>query len=83
MANEEAVVICGRCRNCANWSGDEQDGFRICTQPLAYIGYWKAAKDAEPNGLLIEGDEGWGWYTGPEFGCVNFTAANKQPRGPL
>ena len=68
---------CGRCKNCAHWSGESHDGFRTCEQPLAYVGYYQKAKDTEPNGLLIEGDEGWGWYTGPEFGCVNFVPADE------
>ena len=26
----------------------------------------------DPDGLMIEDDEGWAWVVGPEFGCVHF-----------
>jgi hypothetical protein len=27
------------------------------------------------DAVNIEDDEGWGWVTRPEFGCVHFTPA--------
>lgn len=29
-----------------------------------------------PDGVLVECDEGWGFYVGPDFGCVHW-----KPRG--
>jgi hypothetical protein len=45
---------------------------RTCNHPNVYIGYRATPKDAGEDGLLIEGDEGWGWYSGGKFGCVLF-----------
>jgi hypothetical protein len=30
-----------------------------------------------PDGFWGEDDEGWGFVTGPEFGCVHFTAKDR------
>lgn len=62
------------CEKCKFWSGEEYQGFRTCEQPFAEIGYSMEPSRMPNNGLLIEGDEGWGWYVGPKFGCVNFEA---------
>ena len=45
-----------------------------CEQPKAFLGYGIDPDDVPPDGLLIEDDEGWAWFVGPDFGCVNFEA---------
>ena len=66
------IVMCGRCKDCKYWVGKEWGGMRTCEHDNVYVGYHRKPEDVGPAGLIIEGDEGWGWYSGPEFGCVNF-----------
>lgn len=63
-----------RCGDCEHWhhrqahlgqcykwyGGNGQDGY-----------VWKN-EDIPLNGVVVETDEGWGAYTGREFGCVLF-----------
>ena len=72
----EHLVMCGRCKNCAHWEGQEYEGMKTCDHDSVSIGYYGTPQDVGPAGLLIEGDEGWGWYTGPEFGCIHFKQKN-------
>lgn len=82
MEKFRAMVIAHRgaperpinCKGCKYWTGEKNKHLRVCEQPKAYIGYHQKAKDTAKDGLIIEGDEGWGWYVGPEFGCVHFEA---------
>lgn len=44
-------------------------GYGSCTR----WDYGYGTRDAlPPNGVMIENDEGWGAYMGPQFGCVLF-----------
>ena len=68
------------CDKCKWWVKQDEnlrmdsEGFRTCEQPKAKIGYkWNVA-DIPLDGLWLENDEGWAWYTGPKFGCVNFVS---------
>lgn len=73
-ANNEIdnTVTCGLCKNCEHWSGDKWDQMRTCECPSMDIGYQGKPSNTDNDGVLIEGDEGWGWFTGPEFGCIHF-----------
>lgn len=35
-----------------------------------------------PNQVQVEGDEGWGFFTGPEFGCVHFQSTSEPQERP-
>lgn len=61
----------GRCKDCKHVI-EATDGL-TCEHPMIYMGYHSEDHlDEHPDGLIIEGDEGWGWIVGPEFGCVHF-----------
>ena len=62
------------CKSCKWWvvNNEHEDELRTCEQPKAIIGYrWNPA-DMPTDGVWIENDEGWAWFTGPDFGCVNW-----------
>ena len=42
----------------------------LCNNPKFLIGYGEPAVPVD--GMLMEIDEGWGFYVGPEFGCIHF-----------
>ncbi len=65
------------CDKCKWWvEQDEYSNSRgilhTCEQPKAKIGYQWSSDDMPKDGIWIENDEGWGWFTGPKFGCVNY-----------
>ena len=63
------------CKDCKYWSGTSgkqgNEKLRGCLHPSHIMGYREAADLVPDNGILVEGDEGWGMETGPMFGCVN------------
>jgi hypothetical protein len=71
------------CKDCKFWQDDSDDGYapivkefemRTCSNiERFYTGYNCNPKDIGDSGAWIEGDEGWGWMTGGNFGCVHFT----------
>lgn len=73
----------GRCKDCRHFIGDNEheaakrDVSTIpptCRHPSFRFGY--QIEDEPPaDGLHVEGDEGWCWIVGPEFGCVHFERA--------
>ena len=64
------------CKACKSWTKDgpwklENSPHRFCAQE---IDDGRNGVD-RPNGIFYEDDGGcYGLMTGPEFGCVNFTA---------
>jgi len=63
-----------KCKECKYWEeGYGYEGIlKTCNQPKAKKGYRWNADDMPDDGLWLENDEGWAWFTGPEFGCINF-----------
>lgn len=66
-----------RCKNCSHWGldrvyagRDEKARLKSCSSDAFRISYF--ANDTPDNGVDVESDEGWGFFTGPEFGCVHF-----------
>jgi hypothetical protein len=65
------------CKTCRFW-GHPIDEYRsggwerlgTCSSPLFLRGYTISVEEIPDNGALIEDDEGWGIYTGPDFGCI-------------
>ena len=64
------------CKNCKWYTDGDQADSHTCDQPKALIGYSHWLHDLPNDGVWIENDEGWAWYVGPDFGCVNFEQAN-------
>lgn len=63
----------GRCKDCKHAVPTDHYGPRLtCKHSKFLLGYYYSIDEFEPDGLLIENDEGWGWVVGPEFGCVHF-----------
>ena len=65
----------GRCRSCSFWKSPSEtsrapEGFGDCSCPKYKMGY--RVDEADSDGVVVEGDEGWGFVTGPEFGCVHW-----------
>lgn len=68
------------CQHCKHWiqvagisDGRCPAGYGMCACPMIYYGY-SCADDIEKSDTdraVIENDEGWGMFTGPDFGCVH------------
>ncbi len=69
-----------KCAKCQSWNPFREegftrqpDGFGSCMSEAWKRGYgWPNDEPAPASGILVEDDEGWAFYTGPEFGCVHF-----------
>lgn len=54
---------------------------------LGNCGRWRQGYDWQPqqiarNEVVVEGDEGWGAFMGPDFGCVLWESApERKPQG--
>jgi len=57
-----------RCKNCKYYSDHS------CSCDKFEIGYYDFNLDLPENkdSVRVEGDEGWGFEVGEEFGCVHF-----------
>lgn len=68
----------GNCKNCAYWKRYDHTVYKRLGNCLAWRGgdgeggYGWGEDEIPDNGVVVETDEGWGAYTGPEFGCVLF-----------
>ena len=82
-----------RCKNCKHFiSSFEDDNLAVdkfggkCTNEKLHVGYngrfvdygvKKDDGDVNPDGCIIEDDEGWGIMVGMDFGCIHFEDVNK------
>lgn len=71
------------CKDCTFWTlGGHEDfttdevptQFGSCTQVAWVRSYDRRDPALTWAGVLVEEDEGWGFFTGPLFGCVHFEA---------
>lgn len=66
------------CETCTYWhTMDHDEGMTgrmgNCDCPLMLYGYrTTASEEIKEKGAIIEDDEGWGMYTGKNFGCVHW-----------
>lgn len=72
------------CKNCRFWERPaekySQGGrFGQCSSPKFLVGY-DDYSSKEDDQVVVEGDEGWGFTTGPNFGCIHF-AEKDAPEG--
>ena len=68
------------CKDCQYWGTEVvlkgADNMRGCDHENVYVGYqyndkhinWSSPPD---DAIVVEGDEGWGFVSGPCFGCIN------------
>lgn len=63
-----------KCKNCKHWNKSSERPLKECSSPKLFMGYAIPDGDIPDDGILCEDDEGWGMVTGPNFGCVHFTA---------
>lgn len=64
-----------KCRACHYYHPLEGSHLGSCHKWLGGNGgssYGWKGKDIPMNGVVVETDEGWGAYMGPDFGCVLF-----------
>ncbi len=70
-ADRGPLVLCGDCRF---WKGEGTGRLGECESEKFKRGY-NTLFDAVPiDGVLVENDEGWAFYTGREFGCIHGAA---------
>ena len=66
----------GRCKDCRYWQITDRHWTKVekntCRAPAMLFGYGFEPHEVPDDGVLIEDDEGWGWLTGPDFGCVHW-----------
>ena len=69
----------GLCRNCRHFRPDgvtEEDtdrlGWDAAPNQCArwHVGYGIDINKLAANEVVVEGDEGWGMWVGPDFGCI-------------
>jgi hypothetical protein len=51
-------------------------GYAQC-RSAAFLRSWGDLDVVPSDGVVYETDEGWGFYTGPDFGCVHFKDAGR------
>lgn len=63
----------GTCRDCKNWDGASNwhEPFGYCCSPKWIGGYHVEEKTLALDMCHYEDDEGWGFATGPDFGCIH------------
>ena len=69
------------CKDCKYWNIAMGESVRITTAKRAGLGYcvcehFRFGYNYDPheflsNDVWVENDEGWGFYTGPDFGCIH------------
>lgn len=67
------------CKTCKWWGPSyvseyrhtPESGFGHCDSPKILEGYGHDPKTSPQDAAIIENDEGWGWATGPDFGCIH------------
>ena len=64
-----------KCSQCKFWELDKVEvadsHLGSCDCEKFYIGYSFKIKEIANDGVIVEGDEGWGFFTGPDFGCIH------------
>lgn len=68
------MSVPGLCESCVHWSlaQEAKDGMGDCDSDAWLRGYGVKSADVKPDSVHVEDDEGWGFFTGPKFGCVHW-----------
>ena len=62
-----------RCENCRFWKRESlRTTLGVCSSDRWKFGYHVDESEVQPDGVLVEDDEGWGFLTAPGFGCIHF-----------
>jgi hypothetical protein len=69
------------CETCKQWDmifdhrhQEIKSGFGECSCEKFVVGYLhpKDINKLDTDNVMIEGDEGWGYITGKDFGCIHW-----------
>jgi len=66
------------CETCVHWTTDDGEmprlpsHFGACSSDKFIGEYFSNGELLEADRVVVENDEGWGFYTGPKFGCVHW-----------
>lgn len=74
------MTTIGTCDQCVHWKLTGVSQLGSCNCPRFLVGYHHKDVYVLPDGVLVEGDEGWGFKTAPKFGCVHYVAAPPKQR---
>lgn len=66
----------GTCKDCTHWTRNSgghsrpgATGFGICGSDKFVKGYDTPWSEVPVDGMVVEDDEGWGFFTGEDFYC--------------
>jgi len=60
------------CKDCKYWSiAEYREPFGFCASSKWIGGYQTKETNLSADMCHYEDDEGWGFVTGPEFGCIH------------
>ena len=73
------------CKDCKHFTKNNDDLSGNCNNDKFVTGYGNSFVDSgakrengylrcliEPDGVMLEDDEGWGFMVGKDFGCIHF-----------
>ena len=65
------------CKTCKYWykitvPSNWYKGWGYCEHPKMLSGYNISPKNTTPDSTIIESEEGWSFYIGPEFSCIHY-----------
>jgi len=71
-----AMPLMITCDKCCFWTLVTEGryaniGFGDCVCESWWTGYGLAHSSLSPADVVVEDDEGWGFYAGPKFGCIH------------
>ena len=59
------------CEMCKFWKKMKKYNLGDCSCDKFRTGYYLKFEDIQSDEILIEDDEGWGFHTGGNFGCIH------------
>jgi hypothetical protein len=68
------------CKECNWWDNEGENEFVTsahygsCSCKKFVRGYNVKREQLPSDGVWLEDDEGWSFYTGPDFGCIHWKA---------
>ena len=59
------------CDTCKNWGPEVAGKMKECISEKKEQGYTWEPEEMADDMWVVEGDEGWGCFTGSKFGCIH------------